>query len=104
MAAAGTAKNVAINWEDPLTENQPIPNERAETRLGLKDRRVELTESLLGPFSEQVRTLHIPGWMAGDEPEDAVVTDATAHNGEIRFCLGSKIFCYDRLGLSIVAE
>ena len=23
---------------------------------------------------------------------------------EIRFCLGSKIFCYDRLGLSIVAE
>ena len=104
MAAAGTAKNVAINWEDPLTENQPIPNERAETRLGLKDRRVELTESLPGPFSKQVRTLHIPGWMAGDEPEDAVVTDATAHNGEIRFCLGSKIFCYDRLGLSIVAE
>ena len=76
VAAAGTAKNVAIDWEAPLTENQPIQNLRAETRLGLKDRCVELPESLPGPFSERVRTLHIPGWMVRDEPEDPVVTDA----------------------------
>ena len=104
VAAAGTAKNVAINWEAPLTENQPIPDLRAETRLGLKDRCVELPESLPGPFSQMVRTLHVPGWMVRDEPEDAIVTNATHHDGEIRFRLGSKSFRYDRLGLTIGAE
>ena len=103
-ANAGGAKNVAINWEDPLTENQPISNLRAETRLGLKDRRVELLESPSGPFRERVRTLHIPGWMVRDEPEEAIVTDLTARDGEIHLRLGSKTFRYNRLGLSIVAE
>ncbi len=36
---------LAQDGEGPLTENQPISNLRAETRLGLKDRRVELPES-----------------------------------------------------------
>ena len=103
-ANAGAAMNVAIAWEDPLTENQPVPDARAETRLGLKDRRVELPESLPGPFGQPVRTLNIPGWMAREETEDAVVTHATARSGVIRFRLGSKTFRYDRLGLSIAAE
>ena len=103
-ALAGAAMTVAINWDDPLTENQPIPDSRAETRLGLKDRRVELPEPTCGPFGTPVRMLNIPGWMAQEIPEDAAVADVTIRNGEITFCLGSKTFRYDRLGLSAVTE
>lgn len=79
---------------------QPIPDLRAETCLGLKDRRAELPESLPGPFSKPVPALNVPGWMVQEDPDDAVLTDATDRNGEINFCPGSKIFLYDRLGLS----
>ena len=102
-ATAGAAMNAAIDWEAPLTNNQPIADSRAKTRLGLQDRRSAFPEPLPGPFDQRVCTLNIPGWMARDEPEDAIVTNAAASGGEIRFRLGSKTFRYDRLGLSIVA-
>ena len=98
MANAGAAKGVAVDWEEPLIDNQPIPDLHAETRLGLKDRRVDLEASLPGPFGKPVRTLNIPGRMV--EEEDAIVTEVTARDGKIRFRLGSKTFRYDRLGLS----
>ena len=100
MANTGAAKGVAVDWEKPLTENQPIPDSHAETRLGLMDRRVDLEASLPGPFGKPVRMLNVPGWMVQEESDDAVVTDVTACNHEIRFRLGSKSFRYDRLGLS----
>ena len=103
-AAGGTARMVSIDWEAPLVENQPgPPDERAKTRLGLTDRRVDLPSPLLGPFGRPVRTLNIPGWMVEAEPEDAVVTEASGGGG-IRFRFGTKIFRYDRLGLSIATE
>lgn len=79
---------------------QPIPDLRAETRLGLKDRHVELPESLPGLFGKPVQTLNVPGWMIQEDPDDAVFTDATARNGEIHFYSGSKTFLYYRLALS----
>ena len=102
----GAALTVAINWDEPLTapDNQPIPDVHARTRLGLKDRRVELPEPMRGPFGAQIRTLNVPGWMAQDIPEDTAVTDVTIGDGEIGFCLGSKTFRYDRLGLSAATE
>ena len=99
MANAGAAKGVAVDWEEPLIDNQPIPDSRAETRLGLKDRRVDLEATLPGPFGKTVRMLNVPGWMV--EEEDAVVAEVTVREGEIRFRLGSKTFRYDRLGLSV---
>ena len=42
--------------------------------------------------------------MAQDIPEDSVVTDVFIGNGVIRFCLGPKMFRYDRLGLSAATE
>jgi CRISPR-associated endonuclease/helicase Cas3 len=97
-ANAGVARGVAIDWKEPLIDNQPIRDLHAETRLELKDRRVDLEASLLGPFGKTVRMLNVPGWMV--EEEDAVVTEVTARDGKIRFRLGSKTFRYDRLGLS----
>lgn len=79
---------------------QPIPDFRAETPLGLKDRRVELPELLPGLFGKPVQTLNVPGWMVQEDPHDAVLTDATARNGAIHFYPGSKTFLYYRLGLS----
>ena len=101
---SGAALTVAINWDEPLTENQPIQDLHAQTRLGLKDRRVEMPEPARGPFGTQVRVLNIPGWMAQDIPEDHVVTDVIIGNDVIRFCLGPKTFRYDRLGLAAATE
>ena len=64
---------------------------------------MDLPSPLLGPFGRPVRTLNIPGWMVEAEPEDAVVTEASGVGG-IRFRFGTKIFRYDRLGLSIATE
>ena len=101
-AKGGVARIVSVDWGSPLVENQPVPNERATTRLGLDDRRVELPQALPGPFGEPVRTLNVPGWMAGDAPADAAAADLSARSGEILFRLGSETFRYDRLGLSTV--
>ena len=99
-AHAGAALNVVMNWEEPLTENQPVDDLDAETRLGIKDRSVNLPQPLNGPFGEPVRTLNVPGWMAPQEDEAVVVTDVTERPGEIRFRLGSKTLVYSRFGLS----
>ena len=101
---SGAALTVAINWDEPLTENQPIRDLQVKTRLGLQDRCVELPEPVRGPFRTQVRTFNIPGWMTQETPEDMDVSDVTIRNGEISFCLGSKTFRYDRLGLSAASE
>ena len=101
-AKGGAARIVSVDWGSPLVENQPVPNERATTRLGLDDRRVELPQALPGPFGEPVRTLNVPGWMASDAPADAAAADLSARSGEILFRLGSETFRYDRLGLSTV--
>ena len=103
-AAGGAARHVSIDWHEPLIENQPVPDERAATRLGLNDRRVDLPGPLPGPFGQPVSTLNIPGWMVEAEPEDAVISDVTGDGGRIRFRFGTKSFRYDRLGLSIAAE
>ena len=102
-AAAAAARVVEIDWRAGLTENQPVPDMRVTTRLGLRDRRIELQEALPGPFGRPVRVLNVPGWMVKGESEDAGAVHEIARNGEIRFRIGSKAFRYDRLGLTCVA-
>ena len=103
-ADAGAARNVEIDWTEPFSLSQPVRDERAATRLGLRNRRVELSEPLPGPFGQPVRTLNIPGWMVPDVPENAEVHDIVVQDGHIRFQLGSKAFSYNRLGLSLTAR
>ena len=100
-ARSGAASVVAVDWKEPLADNSRAePDVRAKTRLGLDDRRIELPESRRGPFGEPVRTLNIPGWMAGDTPTDATVTEVVDRDGEIRFRFGSKGYWYSRFGLA----
>ena len=101
-AAATAARVVEIDWHEGLTENQPVVDGRASTRLGLRDRRVELPEPCSGPFGQPVRVLNVPGWMVEGESDDAVPASVSARDGEIRFRFGSRAFRYDRLGLTIV--
>ena len=101
-ANSGAARIVCIDWDAPLTDNQPIPHldHRPATRLGIKDRRVHLPRAMKGPFGRPVRTLNIPGWMVPDEGSDADVSNVVSEGGEIRFRLGSREYRYNRFGLS----
>jgi len=102
MANSQAARAVCVDWDTPLAENQPVRDldDRAVTRLGLQDRTADLPDAMIGPFGRPVRTVRIPGWMMPDEPLEERVRNAEAQNGEIRFCLGSRTFRYDRFGLS----
>ena len=95
-----TASTVLLNWCESIQKNQYGKDRVIFTRLGLNDRRVELPEPMLGPFGEQITELRLPGWMAGDLPEDVLPDRVVAIDGTIRFRLGEREYCYDRLGLS----
>ena len=98
------AKTVAICWEDSLIDNQPIQDSQADTRLGLKDRRVPLPDAVIGPFGKDVRTLNIPGWMVEDVNEDENAELIDESPGALRFRLGARTFLYDRFGLTLKKE
>ena len=102
MANSQAARTVCVEWDRPFADNQPVRDldDRAVTRLGLKDRIVDLPDGISGPFGRPVQTVPIPGWMMPDEPLEDRVRNAEVQDGEIRFCLGSKRFRYDRFGLS----
>ncbi len=72
---------------------------RVQTRLGEADRLAEFAEALVSPFGEKVRRLTIPAHLARGVPDDAVVTDVSTMDDEIRFKFGPIAYCYDRLGL-----
>ena len=96
----GAARPVMIQWEEPLADNQRITELAAPTRLGLRDRRVALTEACEGPFGSPVRTLDVPEWMIGPEVGDDIQAEnVVASAGTIRFRFGGESFVYDRLGL-----
>ena len=102
-ARSGAARGVCVDWDTPLTENQPIRElqDRPATRLGLRDVRVTLPSGTVGPFGRPVRTLNIPGWLAPDQESDLEPADWEAAGNEIRFRLGSRKLRYDRFGLSV---
>ena len=99
LAEGVGASAVSIRWEEPLLDNQPVPDQRAETRLGLKDHRVALPEPRLGPFGQPVSTLNVPGWMVEPAKGDEEVEIVDDHPGSIRFRFASRDFRYDRFGL-----
>ena len=100
-AAEGTAAtSVMIDWQESVADNQMIPHLTVATRLGVKDRRLELPKPITGPFGRPVRVLNIPEWMTKDIGEDAEAEEVTASDSTIRFRLGGVWFHYDRLGLT----
>ncbi len=99
LAAAGTAQQAKLKWDEPLSENQPGQDEHIQTRLGLNDRAVPFQPAVKGPFGQQVATLNIPGWMAENMDDSVEPEDIQACDGGFLFRLGEAFFRYDRLGL-----
>ena len=103
LAEAGVAKMARLDWNRPLTENQPDPERQAATRLGLLDRRLEFGTPLAGPFGVPVRVLDIPGWWAPspeEGPEVLAPSDIEHRSCAFGFRLGAQSFHYDRFGLT----
>ena len=103
LAQAGVAKTVCLDWNRPLPENQPDLDRRAETRLGLLDRRVDFGTPLSGPFGVPIRVLDIPGWWApssGNEADALAPSDIEQGSRVVGFRLGAQFFRYDRYGLA----
>ena len=102
MANSQAARTVCVEWDRPFSENQPVRDldDRAVTRLGLKDRTTDLADGVIGPFGQTVRTVTIPSWMVPDAQPDDKARHVESGRGTIRFSLGSKLFRYDRFGLS----
>ncbi len=82
--------------------DQPFPDDSVlGTRLGERDRTVQLLGAPTGPFEHRVSALRIPHWMApsGEMPE---AVEAQAHGeGALSFALGDRSYVYDRLGLRL---
>ena len=95
-----TARSALLDWCESLPGNRPLDDRRIKTRLGLDDRRVDLSEPCVGPFGTQVRSFTLPGWMVGDLPPDTEPADISASDGEIQFRLDAYRYRYDRLGLT----
>ena len=102
FADRGTARLWSLDISKPFTSLQfTDPAEAISTRLGLKNRIVDLPHSLLGPFGGYIRRLSIPGWMTrGATSEDQVADIDTNTAGVIRFKFAGRQFQYDRFGLT----
>lgn len=100
LAMKGGATSVAIAWEESLIENQPLPDQKASTRLGLRDRIVDFPSGLPGPFGHPVSRIRLPEWMLRGVADDATLADPEASAGGIRFRFGGVPFDYSRLGLA----
>ena len=92
-----------IAWDQPFGEGSAAPRleeDRAQTRLGLRDWEIKFAQPVIGPFGLEVSGLRLPAWMVGGEIATSNVMEAGSHGpGEISFNFAGRDFIYDRLGL-----
>lgn len=106
FADRGTARHWALDISKPFTSLLfPEPSEAISTRLGLKNRIVDLPGGLRGPFGTYIHRLSVPGWMARTANAEDTASDIdTTTDGIIRFSFSNKRFQYDRFGLTECKE
>ncbi|MFD1625183.1 CRISPR-associated helicase Cas3' [Azospirillum griseum] len=95
------ARLVTLDWDawqpEGLVQDSGIVNDVA-TRLGARDRRVELPPGTTGAFGTPITALTIPAHLLPDPLTDATpVVNATAEGLTLR--VGETEFVYDRMGL-----
>ena len=101
MSDRGVARHWSLDIRERFTSLIfPEADEAISTRLGLKNRILDLPDGLKGPFGTTISRLTVPGWMAVGMPDDAAPEIITADAGVIVFTLGIKQFRYDRFGLT----
>ena len=99
-------RNLAKRWRLDLTAPFdtllfPDLKEVVATRLGTRDRSVDVHPPFSGPFKYAVERLNIPGWMAGGVPLEAELVLVGADAEGVRFRLGDRGFHYGRWGLEL---
>lgn len=101
-AKRGAANAVLLDWSKRWDDQDwSEPRERVRTRLGLDDRRIELSEPWDSPFGETIDRLNIPGWMAeGIEPSEEKAEVKQNTKAELLFCWSTLDFSYSRRGLA----
>lgn len=98
-AALNEAATAMLDWRCPFDTFRLDSDERIATRLGAKDRQVDLPADLPGPFGSKVAGLRIPSFLLEGVPEEADPEAARRDGDTIRFRLGAQGFRYDRFGL-----
>lgn len=100
IAQSRYAGLLALSWVDWRPEAL-LANvgEEISTRLGEKDRQVDLPPMTMGPFGHPISTLKIPAHLLRDTALDApIIVEATTDRG-ISLQIGSARLFYSRLGL-----
>ena len=99
-AGSQGAAAAILDWRQPFRELRIDNDEQFSTRLGSRDRLVELPSDATGPFGIAVGTLRIACHMLKAVPADAQAIDIHSENNTVRFAIGCRRFVYDRHGLA----
>lgn len=89
----------SFSWSNSFGEEVWHDDGRPSTRLGLNDRLVRFEPAVQTPFGSRMCELSLPGWMAGNAPDDALPTVTFADTQRVDFSFGDRRFRYDRLGV-----
>lgn len=88
-----------LNRTRPFRDFVLDPDERFATRLGAKDRLVDVPDNLAGPFGAASGALRIPHHLLSGVEATAEAEGWAAAEGVIRFRLGVGSYHYGRTGL-----
>lgn len=100
IALGQVARDSVLRRDEPFMEQGGTSDEFIATRLGARDRLVELPASTRGPFGWNVRRIAVPSWMVRDVPADATPR-ITPNEAALGFDLewDGVVLQYDRFGL-----
>ena len=105
-AEAQAAAQAALRRDKGFMSQHFDADERLATRLGTKDRIVDLPEGTPGPFGHPIRRIAVPGWMGPNITDEEVFHCSRGHEGSLELT-GSPSgisLVYNRLGLSLAKE
>ena len=99
-------RHLAARWRLDLTAPFdtllfPDLDEAIATRLGTRDRLVDVDPPFPGPFGPAVERLNIPGWMVRGVPVETEPAFGRPGADCVRFRLGDRGFLYGRWGLEL---
>lgn len=100
LAHRRLAQGNVIDRAKPFGE-AVFQDQQAPTRLGDRDRLVELPHRCQTPLGSHVSALTIPAWLVRGATEESVVEDLTHGADGFAFRFGARRYHYDRLGLHV---
>ncbi len=100
IALGQVARDNVLRRDEPFMEQGAVDDAMIATRLGARDRLVDLPRGTAGPFGWEIRRIAVPSWMLREVPLEAlprVVPGVEARGVELEW--EGTTLTYDRLGL-----